>query len=576
MTNTASVKSLDEPQVSTANDSAGATVTPPQADLAVTKVVDEQRPNKGDPDSFTITVTNNGPDEATNVALSDVLPTGLTFTSAETTPGTYDSVSGTWTVGTLASGAHQSLIVHITATDPGDYTNTASVSDQYDPNPANDTASASLSTRVADIAVTKTAGNATPAVGTTVTFTITATNIGPDPATQLILHDALPAGLSYVSSTAGHGAFDPTSGDWTVGDLAFGASVHLDIIAGVVGSGSIANTAAVTGLLQRDPDHSNDSATATIVVPPAADLSLAKTVDVTTPDMGSNVTFTLTLTNHGPDVTDGVHVADLLPSGLTYVSNTPSVGAYDPSTGDWAVGEMAVGTSQTLAIVATVDVEGPITNTAEVASSSLPDPNSTPGNQAPGENDRASAALNSHGVADLSLTKRLASGTAIVGTTATYTLVVTNHGPDGATGVIVRDQLPAGLTYVSSGGGTYDPTTGAWMVGSLANGDAATLTITARVGKVGAIANVAEVVAADQRDPNSTPNDGVPSENDQSEAVLSASGATPPTTETNQPRGPEVPVGGLMLWVLGLAFAGLTLIASDSMIRRNRLGRRRP
>ena len=578
MTNTASVKSLDEPQVSTANDSAGATVTPPQADLAVTKVVDEQRPNKGDPDSFTITVTNNGPDEATNVALSDVLPTGLTFTSAETSLGTYDSVSGTWTVGTLASGAHQSLIVHITATDPGDYTNTASVShsDQYDPNPANDIASASLSTRVADIAVTKTAGNATPAVGTTVTFTITATNLGPDPATQLVLHDALPAGLSYVSSTAGHGAFDPTSGDWTVGDLAFGASVHLDIIAGVVGSGSIANTAAVTGLLQRDPDHSNDSATATIVVPPAADLSLAKTVDATTPDMGSNVTFTLTLTNHGPDVTDGVHVADLLPSGLTYVSNTPSVGAYDPSTGDWAVGEMAVGTSQTLAIVATVDVEGPITNTAEVASSSLPDPNSTPGNQAPGENDRASAALNSHGVADLSLTKRLASGTAIVGTTATYTLVVTNHGPDGATGVIVRDQLPAGLTYVSSGGGTYDPTTGAWMVGSLANGDAATLTITARVGKVGAIANVAEVVAADQRDPNSTPNDGVPSENDQSEAVLSASGATPPTTETNQPRGPEVPVGGLMLWVLGLAFAGLTLIASDSMIRRNRLGRRRP
>ncbi len=69
MTNTASVKAVDEPQVSTANDTASATVTPPHADLAVTKTVATARPNVGDGDTFTVTVTNNGPDTATNVAL---------------------------------------------------------------------------------------------------------------------------------------------------------------------------------------------------------------------------------------------------------------------------------------------------------------------------------------------------------------------------------------------------------------------------------------------------------------------------------------------------------------------------
>ncbi len=562
MTNVATLTAVDEPQSSTANDSASATVTPPHADLSIAKAVGSQRPNTGDADFFTITVTNNGDADATGVAATDVLPAGLTFASAVASQGSFDSSDGIWNVGSLAGGASATLTLNITVSVAGDYTNTATVTgDQFDPDTSNNTDSASLSTRVADIVVTKTADRSAPTVDTTVTFTVTATNAGPDDATQLVIHDALPAGLTYISSTPSGGSYDPDTGDWTIGGLAWKAAVTLQVSARVVESGTIQNSAAVTGLLQSDPDSSNDAATASIEVPPAADLALTKSVDVNTPDKDTTVTFTVTVANHGPDATAGVHVGDLLPVGLTYVSDTPSAGTYDPISGDWDVGGMADGAVETLAITATVEVEGPLINMAQVTSSSLPDPNSTPGNSDPSENDQASVQLNAHGVADLALVKTVAPATVRKGDTATYTLVVTDNGPDPASAVIVRDQLPAGLTYVSSSGGDYDSTTGAWKVGDIPDGGSATLTITVRVGLTGSITNTATVVASDQRDP-------VPA-NGEATAGIAAAGATPPPTLATDPAVPPQAPGPLALLVLGLALAGITLLVASSLASRN-------
>ncbi len=349
-TNRASVKSLDEPQSSTANDSAGATVTPPLADLQVTKTVATSRPDLGDADSFTVTVTNSGPDDATAVTVLDVLPAGPTYVSNTASQGSFDSATGIWTLGALANGASATLTMHVSVAAAGDYTNTASVthSDQYDPNSANNQASASLSTRVADIAVAKTADHATPAVGTDVTFTVTASNGGPDDATQLVIHDPLPAGLTFVSAAPSVGTYSPTTGDWTIGPIANGANATLDLKAEVAGSGSIVNTAAVSGLLQRDPDAGNDSASASLDVPPAADLSLSKAADVGVPNLNENVTFTIKATNHGPNDTSGVRVTDVLPAGLAYVSSSPSTGTFDSASGEWAVGELRDGATAAL------------------------------------------------------------------------------------------------------------------------------------------------------------------------------------------------------------------------------------
>ena len=144
---------------------------------------------------------------------------------------------------------------------------------------------------------------------------------------------------------------------------------------------------------------------------------------------------------------------------------------------------------------------------------------------------------------------------------------MTDKGPDAASGVIVRDQLPAGVSFVSSSDSNYDPTTGAWTVGSLGSGSSASLTITVRVGQAGSIVNTAEVAALDQRDP--VPADG------EAVAGIAAAGATPPTTVTHDAApGPPAP-GFLALWVLGIAFAGFTLIALGGLGARNRGLKRR-
>ena len=81
---------------------------------------------------------------------------------------------------------------------------------------------------------------------------------------------------------------------------------------------------------------------------------MTKTVSNPTPNVGDTITFTVTLTNSGPDAATGVTVTDLLPAGLTFVSATPSQGTYDSATGVWTVGTVATGAPQTLTITATV------------------------------------------------------------------------------------------------------------------------------------------------------------------------------------------------------------------------------
>jgi uncharacterized repeat protein (TIGR01451 family) len=570
ITNTASVTAVDEPQSSTANDSASATVTPPNADLVVTKTVDVSRPDVGDDDSFTVTIRNDGPDDATNVVVFDMPPAGLTYADDTPSQGSYDVDTGLWTVGGLANGASATLILEVTVSAAGDYTNTASVTlrDQFDPDNSNDSGSASLSTRVADIGVTKAESDANPAVGTDVTFTVTAANNGPDDASQVVVGDLLPVGLTFVAATPSVGTYDPATGAWSIGVLANGAGATIDITAHVVGSGAITNTAAVSHVLQRDPNADNDSGSASLDVPPAADLSVSKEASDDAPNLNDHVVFTVRVTNHGPNGTSGIHVSDLLPAGLTYVSSTPSTGAYDSDTGDWDLGSLGVGASATLAIEAEVTIEGPIVNTAQVTASNLPDPDSTPANDQPGEDDQASVTLNSKGVADLSLTKQVTSSGGRVGTQAVYRITVHNAGPDAASGVIVRDQLPAGLTFVSASGGSYDAATGAWTVGNLGVGASATLTITTQIGAPGSITNVSEVAASDQRDPNSTPGNGDPTENDESSAGLTAGMATLPPTATNVLATPLA--GGVPLWLIATFLAALVLVWSVAIRSRSR------
>jgi len=140
--------------------------------------------------------------------------------------------------------------------------------------------------------------------------------------------------------------------------------------------------------------------------------------------------------------------------------------------------------------------------------------------------------------ADLSLSQTISSTSPANGATITYTLTVTNASASTltATGIVVRDQLPAGVNFVSaSGTGTYNSTTGDWAVGTLAPGASASLTITVTVNATAgaSVANVAEITASSVVDLDSTPGNGATAEDDYASRTFTVSGTrtagTPPT-----------------------------------------------
>ena len=420
-TNTAQVTAANEGDLdSTPNnnnaqedDQASVNVTPQVADLSVTKIVNNATPNKNENVTFTITVSNAGPDSATSVAVTDLLPAGLTFVSS--TPSgstTYASGTGIWTVGTLASGASATLQVVATATTLGAKINTAQVTavDQFDPDstPNNsvstedDQASVTVTPNVADLSLIKQVNNSTPNANQNVVFSVTITNSGPQGATNVTVADQLPAGLTFVSSTpSGSTTYSSGTGVWTVGSLASGASETLQITATVVTPGVKTNTAQVSASDQFDPDSTPNNSVGTeddqasaVVTPNATDLSVTKTVSSSAPQFGTNVTYTVTVTNNGPQAATGVQLSDQLPSGVTFVSSTPSGSTtYSNTTGIWNVGSLASGASATLSIVATAGTDGTFNNTAQVSAMNEFDTDSTPGNSVATEDDQASAPI---------------------------------------------------------------------------------------------------------------------------------------------------------------------------------------
>jgi uncharacterized repeat protein (TIGR01451 family) len=152
--------------------------------------------------------------------------------------------------------------------------------------------------------------------------------------------------------------------------------------------GSFTNEAEVTAANEPDVDSTPgdgtgddwDDATVTAVVPPPIiDLELVKDVSPAAVQVGDETTFTVTVNNQGPADATGVEVTDTLPAGLTYVSDDGG-GAYDPATGVWTIGDLAVNASVQLSFVVTVDAVGEFTNVAEVTAANEEDADSTPGN----------------------------------------------------------------------------------------------------------------------------------------------------------------------------------------------------
>ena len=403
---------------------------------------------------------------------------------------------------------------------------------------ATDTATVRVTIGDLDLAVTKalTVGSSAPSPADALTYQVTVANNGPGDASGVQLTDLLPAGLT-ISGTpvASAGAYTVATGVWDIGALANGASATLDLT-GTVDAGTegdtITNTAALSAVAETDVDPSNDSASVAVVVGGGVDIAVTKalTVGSSTPAATDPLTFQVTATNNGPGEATGVEVTDLLPAGLT-ISGTPvaSAGAYTVATGVWDIGALANGASATLDLTATVDAgtEGDtITNAAAVTAVTETDTEPS--------NDSASVAVVVGGGVDIAVTKALTVGTSAPNPTdgLTYQVTVTNNGPLTATGVLVTDLLPAGLTPtgvpVADAGTSYNATTGVWAIGTLAPLASVTLDLSGTVdaGTEGdTITNTATVTNVDETDVD-------PSNDSASVAVVVGGGVDIAVTKT--------------------------------------------
>lgn len=469
------------------NDSAGINVNP-SADLAVEILVNDTNPKFNSLVKWTLRVNNNGPDEATGVVVCDLLSKDLIYLSST---GNYDVKSGLWNIGTLEMGKSVSIDIVTLVNKTGKIANDANVSGrEYDWNLSNNYDNKSIGVEVcADLAIEKLVNDTAPKFNSLVEWTLRVTNNGPDTATGVVVCDILPEGLISIDKSF--------NGTWNVGKLLNNQTKELTIICLVNKTGKLVNIADIAGN-EYDCNLTNNIVNKSIEVASSADLFVKKYVNNTAPDFGEIIKWSVVVSNNGPDIATNVQVNDLLDDGLIFVKSSSTKGSYDAKSGIWTIDSLAPETNETLNIYCKVNKIGKILNFVSVNSTQY-DWNES--------NNHDNESVNAVKIADLSVIKLINNSNPNYNDLIKWTIIVSNNGPNMATGVIVNDLLPKSVEYISSylSKGFYNPVNGIWDVGNLNAGEKLQLNIVSKIVKTGDITNVVNV-KGNEKDSNLTNN----------------------------------------------------------------------
>ena len=431
------------------NKSATKNITVPE--IIPGKSVDVENPNFGDTVTYTVVVTNNGVVDAKQVVVKDILDKGLKFVKAT---GEYtfdeDSRTVTWIID-LAKGESQTFYVTAVAEAYGVLINDVTVGDN----------TASADVVVPEIIPDKTANITNPNFGDKVDYTVTVTNDGMGDANNVVIVDRLGEGLTFVSASD-NGVWDPVKRTvtWIV-DLAKGESKVFSVIATVVGYGNVTNSLVV----------GNKTTGVNVTVP---EIIPDKTANISNPNFGDNVNYTVTVTNDGIGDAKDVVVRDVLGEGLKFVSATGNY-TFDEATRTvtWIV-DLAKGESKVFSVIATVVGYGNVTNSLVV------------GNKTTGVNVT---------VPEINPDKTVDNEIPNFGDNVTYTVTVTNDGIGDANNVVITDVLDKGLKFLNATGNfTYDEKTGTitWIV-DLDKGETKTFNVNVTVLGYGVLPNTVAV-----------------------------------------------------------------------------------
>ncbi len=590
LTNTATVSTSTPGDNPDDNSSTVDVLVRAEADLSLTKTHPVGPVLAGGTVPFTLAVNNAGPSDAiAPVVVDDHLPVGLTYVAAgggwscvaDPATDTGQDVTCTLDGSTpVLAGTDAPALTMTVAIDPaapqGAYTNTGVVtSPTVDPDPGNNTATDVVDvTTAADLSIVK-SHTATAHIGDPLTFSLAVRNDGPSTATDVVVTDDIPTGLTYQDATGSDPAWtctatastvtcalaDPLPPDTDAPPLALTFTVSVEAYP------TVANTSTV-GSPVTDPDPTDNSSTDIMTVPAQVDLAITKTH---TGDfvVGSTAQYSLSVVNNGPTDDPGpITVNDTLPAGLSYVSATGD-GWQCSATGqditcDLAAG-LAVGASSDIALTVDVQPEAypSVTNTATVSS---------PTEDLDPSNNTATDPAPITPLVDLSLTKSVSSAD---GDQVMWQIVVQNLGPNEAQGPItVTDDLPAGLSYVAASGDGWLCAVAGHLVtctyqGTLAVGAQSTVelitTVTADPGST--VTNTATVTGGNDAD--STNNTG---------SADFAVPAIPPTEPTDTGGGSSGQLPNTGVDVLDYLLSGVSLLILGCGLllisRRRRFGER--
>ncbi|TWU67357.1 Cna protein B-type domain protein [Crateriforma conspicua] len=388
--NTAVVSTTSTDTVAANNTDTESVTISRDVDLAITKAVNETTLVPGEITAgnpalvWTIEVTNNGTSDAFNVVVSDDINDELNVNGQITTVTvdagafTVTNPDSTPTVsfGTIPAGETRSFTIsaEIPAAATGDIVNNAVV-DADDINPVTSNTVTTTLTPDFDLTVDKTvSGTASLNPGNQVTFQIdvfhdtAGAETSPSRATGVVLTDLLPDGLTFVSATAAGSSVTPTTtvnGDGTTSvvfssfDLDPGQTRTFTVTASVDNDadGTLTNNASfVTDAGESDTNNNDDDANVTVT--PIVDVSVTKTVNLADAQVGSELVWTVTVTNGGPSIAEAVTAVDTLPAGVTFVSGSgPNGESLTPSGNQITVngGDLASGSSYSFTIRATID-----------------------------------------------------------------------------------------------------------------------------------------------------------------------------------------------------------------------------
>jgi len=402
---------------------------------------------------------------------------------------------------------------------------------------------------VVDLGLEKSVDQADAAVGDIITYTLTVSNdaAAGATATNVVAEDVFPSGVQFLQSNpASNVTFDGGSNtlSWLITSLAPGASVQLDIEVRILEGGQLHNCAEIMSADQNDVDdmygdgtgEDYDCATTT-TNDPFIDLYVDKAAFPTNPGLGDVVDYTITVRNDASatQTAFGVQVVDNVPAGMSIQSTNPTSNvSVNNATGvvSWLIPSLAPGAEVVLHIYAQVNEPGEWVNCAEIMAAT--GTSSETFGDGDGQDHDCVTTSTPDPTIDLSLVKTVDNATPALGADITYTLAVTNS-PDAletATGVVVEDQLPAGV-MLDAGFSHPDVSVSmsgliTWNVGSVAAGDVAMLDIPVTVTVSAIQQNCAEITAADQDDVDSTPDNGVGAGEDDSSCVTITPNLNPP------------------------------------------------